>query len=484
MTLSSFGNSQRRSGDLTAGQIRAAGKLFYCGWAITLLYFPSGLLHFVLGAGVYGRDLLLGIHFCAGLYWLLKTRKLAAFARRSWLLLVPAVFVLPAVFYRLTAVEALTFSKWTVFWLDWIIMGGLAPLVLKEINRTFVIFAALTALLLAADLAAGSYERIANHYLLDTRGEKSDFGVEEGKELTLQSHLRAKGLQRDVFSYSNLMAMSCVAGLLAFISFEEITPRFFSMAWIACFGVGMFLSGGRSAFFGVAAAGLATIGYLTIPEMVRRYDRRLVLGWFLFALIISVVGVGELTEAIGSSLMRGSHIGNSASAYARDANWTGIMDAIERDPVVLVSGGPIASLADAKVDPIYHWADNEYLWLVYHSSIVGLVAMFLYFLYVLGLRPVGGRTWVHDGLILFLLFVMGEAIARESLTFIGCMPMFLACGAHEEDTGGAQPRSRSMSSSRRSRGSTANSAPQTPVKTRSDADEFARRVRSAARRRE
>ncbi len=33
-----------------------------------------------------------------------------------------------------------------------------------------------------------------------------------------------------------------------------------------------------------------------------------------------------------------------------------------------------------------------------------------------------------DVIVICLLFVIGEGIVRESLTFMGCLPLFLACG--------------------------------------------------------
>lgn len=393
----SFFSKARASADPLAGSNRYARFLFFSGWGITLLYFPSGLLHHLLGGGVYARDVLMFIHLGACLHWLLKAGRLAPFLRRGWMLAVPAVFVLPAVFDRVFTVEALTFIKWTALWLDWIILGKLAWETVTGLNGTIIIFTALTTVLLVADLSAGFYEKATDAYIIDTRGETSAFGVEEGKELNLKQHLRVKGLQRDVFSFSNLMAMSCVGGLLLFVACPTTSIRFGSLVWSAAFGAGMFTSGGRSAFFGVFASILAAGGLLILPEKVRGYYGRIVLAWLLVALGISFLGVGRLTESIGGSVMSDSHIGNSDSAYARDANWAGIIDAIEGNPVVLVSGAPMAALLDPKVDAIYHWADNQYMWLIYHSGVVGLTAVCLFFMHMLRSTPAGENSGSGTG---------------------------------------------------------------------------------------
>jgi hypothetical protein len=52
----------------------------------------------------------------------------------------------------------------------------------------------------------------------------------------------------------------------------------------------------------------------------------------------------------------------------------------------------------------------------------------LFFRNALRRPPSLSRPWSRDASLLFLLFVMGEAIARESLMFAGCLPLFVACG--------------------------------------------------------
>jgi hypothetical protein len=475
MATFSSSKASRERGPLTPGQESAAAFLFYSGWAVTLLYFPSGLMHAVFGGKVYFRDILLMFHLAAVAVWLLKTGRFSEVARRSALLFVPAVFILPALFNDVYRVEAMTFIKWTAFWLDWICLGSLSLLVIKGRSTALTIFVVLTMLLLVADLGAGFYEKASGTYVFQVKGEVSAFGVRSGLDAKLASELRIKGLQRDVFSFANLMAASCVAGLLAFVNARELRLQIACVVWSGLFGLGMFNSGGRSAFFGVFAAALVAGGLLFMQETVRKYYKRIVLGWFLIALAVSATGVGRLSEAIGGSVMKGSHIGNSDSAYERDANWTGITDTIKGAPIVLVSGGPVAALLDPKVDAIYHWADNQYLWFLYHTSIIGFLAMTLFFATMLGLPPPGDRQWIKDGMVLFLLFVMGEAIARESMTFIGCMPLFVACGCLYYGAGESVSRGAPRSSSRR---------PRPAPGTRSDALDFTRRVREAERRRE
>jgi hypothetical protein len=53
----------------------------------------------------------------------------------------------------------------------------------------------------------------------------------------------------------------------------------------------------------------------------------------------------------------------------------------------------------------------------------------LFFFYkILEPEPREGDRLARQALILTLVFVLGEGIARESLTFMGCLPLFLLCG--------------------------------------------------------
>jgi hypothetical protein len=509
----SFSSGQRGADFVSAAQLRTGRILFYAGCVITLLYFPSGLLHALLGPGVYGRDVLMLIHLGASLLWLAKAGKANAFVRRTFLLLVPAVFVLPALGSTTYRVEAATFVKWGAIWLDWVVLGQLARMVLVGFEMPLRIFAGVAVFLLVVDAGAGLYESRTGTYIIHQEAEVSAFGVGETKESHLLGHLRVKGLQRDVFSYSNLMGMSMVAGLLIFLTQESIAVRVVSLGWILGFAVCLFKSGGRSAFFGVFAASAATACVLAAPVLTRRCYGIVVGVWLTIAILISCIGVGVLTESIGGSVMQGSDIGNAQSAYMRDANWKGITQAIKDLPIVLISGAPLAAVVDTKIDPIYHWADNEYLWLLYHTSIIGLLAVIVYFVNVLKLPPAPEAGWAKDCLVLFLLFVMGEAIARESMTFLGCMPLFAACGwqsavADENDQRGGRSSSGRSAAARRTssvrrpasaeqrpafarppapaerpapaKGSSTASS-RNPARPLSEADEFARRIRQAER---
>ena len=133
----------------------------------------------------------------------------------------------------------------------------------------------------------------------------------------------------------------------------------------------------------------------------------------------------------------------------RDDNWKNIFAAFEDTPIILVIGGPFASLIDSSVAPMFHWADNQFLWDLYHLGAAGFCSVAFYFFSVLKKTTRDVNPRAVDVLIFFLLVVLGEGIARESLTFMGCMPLFVACGyvsaatrAAEQHTGsgGRSPR--------------------------------------------
>jgi hypothetical protein len=413
--------------DAPSASIAFPRWLLWSAGVITLLYFPNALLHAWLGPAIYGRDVLLGLHLALALLWLSRTGRLASFFRQSWVLLLPAIFVLPALVGADSRIEGLAFLKWSAMWMDWLIMGRL-------LAGRGILFAAFTPLAVAAagllviDFFAGAYELRTNEYLFAQRGQTSAMGVRLNRALKLEKRLRVKGLQRDVFSYANLMAMSMVAGFAVCAAAKEPAWRTGSLVWSGFFGAMLFYSGGRSAFLGVLASAFFLAGLLGARSLARNYQRWIVLGWLGLVLALSFLGVGRLTEWVGSNVMAGSHIGNSRSAYSRDENWSDIMEAIEKVPIVLFSGAPAASLLDTKIAPIFHWADNQYLWLLYHSGLAGFLGVVFFFFRVLQSNTSATRAWASDALILFLLFVIGEGLARESMTFIGCLPLFLATG--------------------------------------------------------
>jgi hypothetical protein len=177
-----------------------------------------------------------------------------------------------------------------------------------------------------------------------------------------------------------------------------------------------------------------------------------VLAWVAITVVISFAGVGRLTEAIGSTLLSKTSIGDSESAYMRDQNWSNMLDAFEEEPIILVIGGPYASLLDTRISPMFHWADNQFLWDAYHLGLAGEAAIAFYFFRVLWRSRESSQPRAVDVLVLCLLFVVGEGIARESLTFMGCMPLFVACGYVSGATTAIRHRSERPSHSRRRRG--------------------------------
>lgn len=277
-----YANASRAFDDGDRNESRAR-FLFYSGWVITLLYLPSGLMHFVFGSAVYFRDGLLFLHVAACLHWLARNRELRAFARRDWMLIVPALFVLPAFADGGSRIEALTFVKWGILWMDWIILGRLASSV-PGFTTTVKVLAIITVVLLLADLGSGLYERATHSFVIAGEAdERTAFGVEVDREHQIGDQLRVKGLQRDVFSFANLMGMGSVLGLLIFINAKRPALRLPALVWSIAFAAMLIASGGRSAFFGVLACCLLTGSLLVAPDWTRRFYPRIVLGWLLLA---------------------------------------------------------------------------------------------------------------------------------------------------------------------------------------------------------
>ncbi len=427
-----------------------ARLLIFSGWAVLLLYFPSGLLHSWTGAYVYLRDLLLVMHLFASLVYLGKNGQLNSLLSKCWPLGLVPLFLLPSLFISDIRVEMGGYIKWSFIWLDSIILGRLISQHFSW-NRAAVILSILTAMTLLADLGTGFYEWKNNVFAIPMTGQLSPMGVVLGKDhylvdsskkkytversgfvakvrLEAPRVQRIKGLQRDVFSFANLMGMAVVGGICLLISVPNNGVRTAAGAWVCLFSFMLYNSGGRSAFIGVGAAGLLGGGLLLAPEALRSHFSKIVFGWLLIGLFISFFGIGEFTEWFSSHFMSNTAIGNSGSAYDRDVNWQGVRSAIAEVPIVLFTGSSLGSMIDSRVQPVFHWADNNYLWLLYHGSFISLAGLILYFRNALSRPLPSSRLWSKDCLLLFLLYVMGEAIARESLSFLGCIPLFIACG--------------------------------------------------------
>jgi hypothetical protein len=403
-------------------------RLIVLGWIVGLLYFPSGLLHGVAGAVVYVRDLLMGFHLLASLFWLSRQGHLKWVAQHSWVFLITPVLLIPGVMDHNYTLEALRTCKWSICWLDWIVLGYLLRMN-QHWGQWFKLLGAVTLLMMCTELVAGAIEWQTGSYLFPTSwNEKTALGVSRGNDQLLEGKMRIHGLQRDVFSFANVMGMNAVAGMACLALFRNSAVQLGGALWACAFGFMMVVSGGRSALFGAFAAAVYTGWLLLAPVSAGKNGRRYVLAWVLIAIALSLVGVGKFTDFVGEQFLGGAHIGDSDSAYMRDNYWVKMRAAFVGQPLILVLGGPFVSLLDSKTDVMFHWADNQLLWNLYHTGIIGSVAVIFFFYKVLENEPRESERLTRQALILFLLFVVGEGIARESLTFIGCLPLFVLCG--------------------------------------------------------
>jgi hypothetical protein len=403
-------------------------RLIVVGWVTALLYFPSGLLHGVLGPVIYLRDLMLGGHLVVSIFWLSRKHQLNWVAQHSWVILITPVLLIPAVLDRNFTMEALRTCKWSMCWLDWIILGHFLRLN-KDWGKWFQILGWISLAMMGTELVAGVIEWITGQYLFPTTwGETTAFGVQRGNDQVLEGKLRIHGLQRDVFSFANVMAMNAVLGMAYLTITRRRNYQIFAAGWAAAFGGMMLVSGGRSALFGAFAALVYMIWLLVSPATARRYGRRYVLAWVFIAIAMSCIGVGKFTDFVGSQVMGGSYVGDSDSAYMRDNYWVKMLGDFASEPLILVIGGPFASFIDPRIAVMFHWADNQLLWNTYHLGLAGSLALLFFFYKILEPEPREGDRLARQALILTLVFVLGEGIARESLTFMGCLPLFLLCG--------------------------------------------------------
>ncbi len=420
--------SASASRSMSAADAVTLKRLIISGWVIALLYLPSGFLHTLFGPITYVRDLLLALHLAVSILWLARIHQLRWCAQHSWVILVIPIVLIPALLNRDFTVEALRFFKWSLSWLDWILLGHFLRLN-KDWGSWFKWMVAITGGELLAELVAGLVEWQTGKYLFPTAwGERTALGVLRGNDQLLEGRMRIRGLQRDVFSFSNLMAMSAVAGMVFLIITRTLTGRIAAAFWIAAFGAMMVISGGRSALFGAFAAAGYAVAALARPAWAERFSRWYVLAWVAITLTLSFVGVGKFTDVVGRLVFGGSHVGDSESAYMRDDAWAKMRGEFRDEPMILVGGAPFASILERKIDTMFHWADNQFLWNLYHTGLLGSLAIFIFFHQVLAPQPRSEDWPMRHALVLFLCSVIGEGIARESMTFMGSLPLFILCG--------------------------------------------------------
>ena len=414
---------------------RVLKGLLISGWIILLLSLPSGMLHAVLGNLVYTRDVLLGVHLVFSIIWFARIQQFRWIAENGWVILITPLLLIPAVLNsNLTpngstiAMEALRTCKWSLYWLDWFLLGAFLRMN-RDWGKWFQILLAVTLGELFVELVAGVVELSTGDPLFPTVwGERTAFGVLVGNDMFLGDSRRIRGLQRDVFSFANLMAASAVMGMVCLTIRRNAGVRLGAAIWTIVFAIMMFVSGGRSALFGASAAAIYAVALLVFPKGARHLGRRYVILCVVLSIALSLIGVGSFTDWISANVLGGAHYGNADSAYMRDYSWAQMRAAFQHTPILLVIGGPFTSLLDHSVAPMFHWADNQYLWNLYHLGIAGFLGIAFYFFRVLQVADEWSEPRTFDALILFLLLVLGEGIARESLTFIGCAPLFIVCG--------------------------------------------------------
>ena len=365
-------------------------------------------MHGVLGPVVYLRDLMLAAHLIVSLAWLAKRHQVQFTLRHSWVFLITPVLLIPAVIDRDYTMEALRTCKWSFCWLDWVVLGHLLRLN-KDWGQWFKLLAGVTVVMMLVELVAGIIEWQTGQYLFPTTwGETTVFGVMEGNDQALEGKLRIHGLQRDVFSFANVMGMNAVIAMAYLTITRKPLQQVGAVCWAALFGGMMLVSGGRSALFGAFAAGVYTVLLLTVPALARKYGRRYVLAWVFIAIALSLIGVGKFTDFVGGDLMRGAYVGDSESAYMRDQYWVKMLADFRLQPLILVIGGPLTSVFDGHTNVMFHWADNQLLWNTYHLGVPGALATMFFFYKVLEPEPAKeGDILTRQALILFLGFRSG-----------------------------------------------------------------------------
>lgn len=412
--------------------------LVYAGLLLWVISLPSGLLHSVLGKAKYALDGLMILHLMVSSVHLIRIRHYKDLLFDSWPLLLSLLLFLPA-FWRsgnyFTNMDSgtgrnvfLIGFKWYFLWFDALIIGYLMSFEGVLPGKTGLLTALLFCLM-AADALVGIKEIRSGTYFLDTSSEEETaFGVQAARTTVVESYVRVKGLQRDVFFFSNLMGLGVVCCIIMIFLKKNPFMKGLFFLLLPLFGYPLYASGGRSAFIGISFALSISLFLLIAPHFTKRFSGLFFLGAFAACWGIIYIGIGPLTESVSNLFFRHSYIGDPTSAYDRDYYWSMFFDKMKEVPLIFLVGGPVAALFDSHAWALLAFADNQLIWQLYHNGIWGIL-LFVYYYYrkLCLVRRIGA----FEPFIIFsvlLCFVLGESVARDNFFMPGYIPLMIMCG--------------------------------------------------------
>ncbi len=397
------------------------------GLAIFLTYLPDGLIHLKLGPAAYGRDILMGLHLGVAAYFLERQRLLLPFLKLAWPILVGALCFLPLFLAKTQFRDFVVHVKWILLWTDWMILGYLLFRV-RTLRKSLLALAITGCLFILIDSGAGYYEVTSGQFLLPIESsEETASGEQLGRSQTLGFNIRAQGFQRSVFAFSNMMGL----GLLLSLAYAVYIGRSKWMIFPACiagwFFYVAFVSGGRSSLLGMLPVISCFFWCWRSPKHFIQHFPKAALVMVISGMAMCIIGLGNSISTVIAPFAHQSRTFSMASVYERDEIWAERLQTLMDHPVALITGMPSIAIFHRNVNAI-DFADNTLLYLLYHFGlpITLLILSVIYRTTVDHFRMHHAKAYI---LFAFsLAFIWGEGIARDTLWYFGCMPLFFSLG--------------------------------------------------------
>jgi len=401
--------------------------LIVSGAAIACLYEPSGLLHIFIGSGVYGRDLLLAMHMLLLTMYFISIGQVRSLMKYAWPIVFFVLFFWPLFQSRTQLKDLLITLKWYAMWIDWMGIGYLIALK-PRMPKLATAFCICCFLLILTDAAIGFREITTNHLVLPAESnEDTAAGVTAARNQTLEGSIRVQGLQRDVFSFGNLMGVGFATCLAMFLLRRGFFLRLTCIILTGFFGYVGFNSGGRSVLFGMLLTGLFFVIAFFSARFFKQQSPKIMLIALVAEGIVGLIGIGQTLLTIVNGMGLHLTVLNLASSFERDAVWRERLATMADSPISFFIGMPSAYYIGISGDPI-NFVDNLPLWIFYHTGIVGVVFFTIFFATMCRKR----MAYLHpEGYLVFVFFmamVWGEGLARDTLGMYSCLPMFAAAG--------------------------------------------------------
>lgn len=369
------------------------------------------------------------IHFVLSLAFLFARSLLRPVINRYCLLFVWGLCFVPLFWSdnKSDVYGGLFVFKWVILWVDCALLGYIIKL---EFDGPVAIrwLLILSLCYLTVEATAGFYELWTGSYLVDVDSEaESVFEHKLVRSEQLEGVIRVRGLQRDVFDFSNLMGVGVLMSGIVVVYSSALLSRVVCLVLGLCYAYMLVYGSGRSAVLGSAGALLVLVG-LNHRRKRALWAKALIITAFSLGFLVLFLGIGQLANNVSKALFPEFYILDSQSSYMRDDVWLGIWDKLNANSDISLLGAPVAKLFDDRISPFLESVDNIFLWTVYHSGLVGLSLWIVFIWQFLSETLAGSIKREFTLFSSFMVFLLLEGCVRESFFFPSSLCFFFTSG--------------------------------------------------------